>query len=74
MTCHPLRHSVVSPGMNPVVLSRCAFAPAGVGAVAESAQATVTTIMTAPSKEKMRDLGDMVRSVKVKRCIYPAVP
>jgi hypothetical protein len=73
MTVHPLRHSVVSPGMNPVLVSRWAFAPVGVGAVTESAQATVATITTAPTREKTRDLGDIVRSVKVKRCIYPAV-
>jgi hypothetical protein len=68
MMVYPLWQAVESPSR--AVVSRTDRFPAGWGAVEESAQATPEMIIAAPSKEKTRFLGDMERSVRVKRSIY----
>ena len=55
--------------MNPVV-SRAARAPAGWGAVDESAQATAARANAPRTNENTRDCEDMERSVMRTRSIY----
>lgn len=71
MMIHPDLHMVVSPWIT--VVSRGARAPCGIGAVAESAQATTVNTTVAPRSDKRRDLIDIQRSMRVIRCIYSAL-